>query len=408
MMNYFRFHPIGQGLFYTGSLYNGRFNFVYDCGTSTDQKYIRREIDAYLDLLNDQNDNKQPNINLVVISHLHYDHYSGLKYLLEKRRVNSIRLPYFPHDSNLLNLTLYYDMMVRSGIGYTECKEQAELITTLYGFNADYSKRYDFHLPENISIEPETTTFVNGIKYTTDTTGVTNNNIRDVDLFWRFIFINKLLEDALINASEKLKNWFEKTTGTKYNDTSFVNYIEKLSSSDKKFLTIKKIYYDVFGKNYDLNLTSTVMIHFPLFSARSQLSHFARNIMTSRNSLLRDISCYNCELLFTDHYKNTASLLSGDAMFDDEIADTIRNLLGSLDTVDDFLIIQVPHHGSKKNWKSLNERKIYANKYVIPFGLGNSFGHPNKDVLDEMFIKRYDYAPVTQLTSYDYAIEPTM
>lgn len=38
-MNQFVFRPVRQGLFYTGSLLNYRYNFVYDCGTDNKQNF---------------------------------------------------------------------------------------------------------------------------------------------------------------------------------------------------------------------------------------------------------------------------------------------------------------------------------------------------------------------------------
>jgi len=39
-MNSFKFYPVGQGLFYSGSLFGDNYNFVYDCGTESLQKYL--------------------------------------------------------------------------------------------------------------------------------------------------------------------------------------------------------------------------------------------------------------------------------------------------------------------------------------------------------------------------------
>lgn len=44
-MNRFEFHPVGQGLFYTGSLMHGTYQFVFDCGTENKQNYVNDCID---------------------------------------------------------------------------------------------------------------------------------------------------------------------------------------------------------------------------------------------------------------------------------------------------------------------------------------------------------------------------
>ena len=76
-MNYFKFHPIGQGLFYTGSLLYNSYNFVYDCGGHSGQEYIDNSIEQYKNSMARCNQQK-PDIDFVVISHLHEDHYNGI------------------------------------------------------------------------------------------------------------------------------------------------------------------------------------------------------------------------------------------------------------------------------------------------------------------------------------------
>jgi hypothetical protein len=45
-MNTFKFHSVGQGLFYTGSIADGGLNFVYDCGTESSQEFINKAVDT--------------------------------------------------------------------------------------------------------------------------------------------------------------------------------------------------------------------------------------------------------------------------------------------------------------------------------------------------------------------------
>ncbi|MDE7107114.1 MAG: hypothetical protein K2O39_02205, partial [Clostridiales bacterium] len=52
-LNTFDFKPVGQGLFYTGSLMRGKYNFVFDCGTENVKSYVERQIDDYIYSLRD-------------------------------------------------------------------------------------------------------------------------------------------------------------------------------------------------------------------------------------------------------------------------------------------------------------------------------------------------------------------
>ena len=57
MRGTFRFHPVGQGLFYSGLIQkpeDGNFrqlSFVYDCGSTSSHRFLRREVDDFKELL---------------------------------------------------------------------------------------------------------------------------------------------------------------------------------------------------------------------------------------------------------------------------------------------------------------------------------------------------------------------
>lgn len=94
----FRLYSVGQGLFSAGFLHEGLgkqpvFTWVYDCGTSSaggvdlqrfEQDCCGRHI-----------------IDLLVISHYHKDHISGISELLRQFTVRDIVLPFQPLDERL-------------------------------------------------------------------------------------------------------------------------------------------------------------------------------------------------------------------------------------------------------------------------------------------------------------------
>ncbi len=92
----FRFHNVGQGLFYSGILNkkdsksHATFSFVYDCGTDSSMAFLKNEIDSFKQLL--PTDEKK--LDLLVISHLHDDHVNGLEYLLKGIKVDTVVMPY--------------------------------------------------------------------------------------------------------------------------------------------------------------------------------------------------------------------------------------------------------------------------------------------------------------------------
>ncbi len=100
----FNFHNVGQGLFYTGNIKheNFEFNFIYDCGVSRNStSYLNPAISNYkLKIL------RNNKINLLILSHLHEDHVSGVDRFLGNNKKNcvveTVVLPYFTPLERLL------------------------------------------------------------------------------------------------------------------------------------------------------------------------------------------------------------------------------------------------------------------------------------------------------------------
>ncbi|MCL6445189.1 MAG: MBL fold metallo-hydrolase, partial [Alicyclobacillus sp.] len=79
------FHPVGQGLFYSGCI-GGSFNFVYDCGSTSQAKKLKQAIVRYK--------KDVTKIHLLIISHFDKDHISGLDDLLANLELDSVVMPY--------------------------------------------------------------------------------------------------------------------------------------------------------------------------------------------------------------------------------------------------------------------------------------------------------------------------
>ena len=94
------FHPVGQGLFATGTLRRHSttrpvFRWVYDCGTTSEQQYVRRAI-TRLEAEWNWPVGPTRRIDMFVLSHFDHDHLSGLTTLLSKFSIGAIVLPYVP------------------------------------------------------------------------------------------------------------------------------------------------------------------------------------------------------------------------------------------------------------------------------------------------------------------------
>ncbi|MDE6188800.1 MAG: MBL fold metallo-hydrolase, partial [Clostridia bacterium] len=106
-MNKFKFRGVGQGLFYTGSLMHGTYNFVFDCGSSSRELYLNKQIDEYVHELS-YNRKIKPNIDFMVVSHFHKDHINGIFTLLNECNVKKLYLPYLMGDDTFKKFVLAY------------------------------------------------------------------------------------------------------------------------------------------------------------------------------------------------------------------------------------------------------------------------------------------------------------
>jgi glyoxylase-like metal-dependent hydrolase (beta-lactamase superfamily II) len=83
------FYPVGQGLFFHGRIaeQSRAFSYVFDCGAQQRGQRLSRHI-------GDCRKVNGSHVNLLVLSHLHWDHVSGLPGLLEKTEIERAVIPY--------------------------------------------------------------------------------------------------------------------------------------------------------------------------------------------------------------------------------------------------------------------------------------------------------------------------
>lgn len=229
--NKFIFWPVGQGLFYTGSLLNGKYNFVYDCGAeSFCISYLNKAIDEFT--------RTTPLIDFIVISHLHYDHCGGLYKLLCKSRVKKIYLPLLNNDMKFtLFILQYYKSLARVNGVDTRVYDVLEFLysrmdSDLYGQIESANWKQDVSL---FGIEP---VFV--------------NKSRDFDFiqYWEFNLLapnkNSKYTKFFANNAPAIKNMITTEPGKQ-----FIEDFKKLNG----YRSIARA----------LNNTSTVLIHKPLY-----------------------------------------------------------------------------------------------------------------------------------------------
>lgn len=391
-INTFDFKPVGQGLFYTGSLMCGKYNFVFDCGTENQKGYIESQIEDYIYLIGDK-DMVTPTIDFVVISHLHIDHYKGLYYLLQRCVVKEIILPYLGEDKYLIRTTLAFSIYGSEGeINQNDNDEDKFILFSfmcaLFGVdeNSDFRnfrERVVFIKPHP---EQEYETIDNK-KFVPATRKFLNEKQEE---YWYFHFIQRCAEPKKLNLlSAKLKAAFGKIE-----NKQLVNF---LSVSKRNINEITKIYESVFGKGNALNLTSICLVHFPLYLNTHYASREHYYITQYIENLNQGI--YPSNTIATEH--SIVSILTGDTVLDACIIKEINSII-----VDrKILTLQMPHHGSKYNCRLIVNNKISSVNNVISFGYGNIHNLPHSYTIDNMIKNGINYIMVTQDMAFRYFIE---
>ena len=351
--NCFKFRSVGQGLFYTGTInIDGKnFNFVYDCGTVTDQKLLYKQIDNFINEITTSDE--KPVIDFVVISHLHLDHYSGLYYLSNKATIKKIYIPFI--DKEIVDFSLVYDFYIRDNdIDDNELGQVFNFVRELL-------------LTEN-----DTVTFIND---------QTNNiEIPSSIKIWIFKLLHKkfpkILKDDIINDINSLFD-----TEPSFTQQDLIAYITKSKDNSNN---ISKIYLK-YLKN-KLNNTSIILVHFPakVNSCCVLYKYYFRNLIYRR-----------CAFSFS-----VKTLLTGDIDFTTNILNKIVKRAEPSNYL--FLCLQVPHHGAKSSWAYFKKTGIIALFNVISFGYGNRYCHPSNSVLKDLSYKSVFL--VTQIQMFEYRI----
>lgn len=383
----FTYRNVGQGLFYTGTI--GSFNFVYDCG-SENRRRLSQAASRYKRELHG-------NLDLLIISHFHYDHILGLEELLKDKdiSVDTVILPYLKPVERLiislqrLDLPLWYyeflsdpvSFLVEKGvrkiiiIGGTEGEEGGSAPEGFplnnkpenTGINWEKMKD-DKELKKQIikEYDPKWNNFMNERRllfvknhygYATALNG-----------FWVFKFFNyKLEEQKLFEFKECLKQ---------NRLLLFSEYSESLREimKDRNQLSKLRDCYKILSRY--LNHTSLVVYHGPISDYRSNVE------CVCRSAYFPPPICFFSNSHFIKRRNEIGQLLTGDIKLTSRWED-INNHFDAFRN--NISVVQVPHHGARRNWnRNLLETIKNPSFWVISAGISNKYGHPHIDVLDDI------------------------
>ncbi|MDE6505217.1 MAG: MBL fold metallo-hydrolase [Clostridia bacterium] len=396
-MNCFEFHSVGQGLFYTGSLMHGTYHFVFDCGTENKQNYVNDCIDNYVKSFS--YDKEKLDIDFVVISHLHKDHFSGLMHLLHKAQVKKIYLPYLGENKDFIRSTLALSIFQEQYDQGIEDNAQNNMrlyyfMCGLYG--VDESRDFIRYRELVVYIRNDEKLNKNrDVVYSIEKfdVGYTNNP------YWQFKLIqSRAYGEQLKLLYKKLNIFFDQFESR--------NLISIFLNNKSTLKELKVIYESVFGTGNALNLTSILLVHFPLYVNAVSICPYNDGLYRFKKFIKNHYySHYCCDI--NDYFYNivandsVVSILTGDAKVDSIISSEINNIRGKRDN----LILQVPHHGSKDNWDAILNNKIEAEIYVVPFGYGNRHKLPSSYTIDSLIKDSREFYCVNQKDKYLYFID---
>lgn len=368
-MNKFTFYPVGQGLFYAGQLeYRhciGRYTFIFDCGG--EENYIKK---AALKFRYETN-----HVNLCVISHLHKDHYNGLRYLKEAGiSFDKIILPYLPEDYRYRDLKTVYIVGQYSERLSGEDYNDGDIVNLrlMLGF---------YNVIARNEFQREVHSFQEGKHINGSLYFEYQNALLLSDNKWIYEIYNKSITDEKWDYFNQKLNAYMKEN----------NIDSVLSLFPENVGKLVEIYKTVFGKY--LNDTSIVMKHY--FAEKTYGYHPAECKSFLFAKYYFPIEYY---MAFEKRNKNL-SVLTGDAEFDNYLRERIFN------NFSDISVLQLPHHGAKSNWNKMQLPQGANCSLVASFGLGNEYKHPNSKVVNEI-LSNYDceLISVTQAERYEYLI----
>lgn len=340
----FRFHPVGHGLFYSGvinssGMKGNPFTFVYDCGGTKVADRFEEFWTPYR--------GAGRSLDLLVISHFHFDHIKGVPNLIKTTKPRSVVLPYlYPEEkiAYVASLPAESDHEATPG----DLEEIGKLILDPETFCTSYCENencriYYIHPDKNggmvhVNQERQThETGVGGLYISSATSAAGKHNVFEVPngaagqiSDWRFCFF--MPKEA--SFSDDFKIWMEKEEIT---DDKF----RLGSGADDLYKKIK----DKFGElsaGTNPNVSNVVCAHGPLDANGC----FCEWVASTGGSCCCRRGCGICSSIADVGRFADIQVLTGDAMFDNKMQTEIENLYK-----DRCFLFQIPHHGSRNGWR---------------------------------------------------------
>ena len=396
----FVFHQAGQGLFYSGTISlesprNVRFDFVYDCG-STNRQVIKRAIFNYKQtvLLNNH-------IDMLVISHLHKDHVSGLDKLLEDTQVDYVFLPYLSPPERLILALMYQNMpswyyeFLHDPVIYLLERNVEKVV--LFGSGGEEEEGGP--PPTNISPRPpkeeKEEKLLIKLRDEPDARRIFENE-GSQDIYTQYIREGRLIVKAHRGYVVALGIWVFRFFNYKI-PTASINNLYYCTQNILSNIRIKdairqkdsrKILKNCYERtksslDRDLNNTSLAVYHMPVGTYHAAVSHYHPSCCWWY--------CPVCYFrLFNNLVEHFGQFLTGDIDLNHDYSQVQRHFHHYFPH--NFLV-QIPHHGARRNWNNnILDDIPYPSLWVASAGIRSRFGHPHVGVVLDILYNGHCFA----------------
>jgi len=376
------FHSVGQGLFYSLTVDN--YHMVYDCG-SRKQQPLTTEINNYKNGISGV-------IDLLVISHFHEDHVSGLETLLNNTRVKKLLIPYLTplerlyHSIQHNNVTTWYHNFLADPIGTLTEFTDIEKIYVVGRPPPDDEDNIDFEpeypdLPPDIDRDDMETLIEDNraLEYILADTGYdfSNKRTKYIKYYGSWVVQNKW-ELKIFHPPTSFQDRFHFLRHLKKNRIDPRSQTQVLNAI-RDPLTRGNISNGYPTNSNKRNDTSLLLYHGPKNqkSLKYQWSPIRYPFVFwpyNRSNFSND---YFGHLLTGDINLNTRD--KNNKKYIDVICQYFAN------KSDDVIIGLLPHHGSSRNWNS-KMLSQFPNCYNwVASAKSTNTHHPGRKVLLELF-----------------------
>ena len=366
-------HPVGQGGFYSEIFRDGINDhcIVYDCGSENKQK-LKSAISSALP--------DDTPIDILFISHFDSDHVNGIK---ELRKHHTIKCVVMPQLKQFEWFYILEDCVKREKKATDEIIHN--LITAIQdipivevkpsnserGFDGNEDTHF-INLDENIGLR----IIKSGAKLSNDWLG---------KISWIFMPINNWDAQKISQLKKELENLLKSISGKTTIDWSNLSD-EIIPMIDQHRQKINNIYKKIFGSANNGSML--------LYSGINDVNHQIHS-----HHFFNCCQCEYCLRWRGYHYfhrDKEARLYTGDANLLDGFQ--IRNLQKIVDSLIDRIgLMQIPHHGSIKNFscKAYSDLSIEESVLFVSYGTRNRYGHPSTYLIGSL---RGEELPIAEVT----------